>query len=262
MKTINIKLLVYMILSMGLYSCEKVIDVELNNSEPRITIEGSITPDLECRVKVSKSKNYYEENNYAFISGAIVVLTDSEGNTETLYQDTDGLYKTSVMKGVEGRSYNLSVEVEDKTYTATSTLPQLVPIIDIKMYHIPAFDRVLPCLVYLDPAGEVNYYRQKLYVNDKRMKSIYVTRDEDRDGKPIEQVMNFNTDDNNENDLEVGDKVFIELQTIDKGVYDFFETWSRITELQTNPISNIKGGALGYFSAYSFDTKEIIIEEW
>jgi len=51
------------------------------------------------------------------------------------------------------------------------------------------------------------------------------------------------------------------LQCIDKGAYTFFYTLSRIEDSKTNPTSNIKGGALGYFSASTVD-KMTITAEW
>jgi hypothetical protein len=52
------------------------------------------------------------------------------------------------------------------------------------------------------------------------------------------------------------DTIQMQLDAIDKPVYDYFNTLQQSTLSQTtaapaNPISNFSNGALGYFSAYS-----------
>ena len=59
----------------------------------------------------------------------------------------------------------------------------------------------------------------------------------------------------------IRDRIEVEFQCIDKGAYTFFYTLSRIEDSKTNPTSNIKGGALGYFSASTVD-KMTITAEW
>jgi hypothetical protein len=61
----------------------------------------------------------------------------------------------------------------------------------------------------------------------------------------------------------------VELQSIDKSVYNYFQTLESIsgnamqqTASPTNPISNFSNGALGYFSAYTFDRKKVIIKDF
>jgi hypothetical protein len=65
------------------------------------------------------------------------------------------------------------------------------------------------------------------------------------------------------------DTLIVELQSIDKATYDYFTTLESIsgnvmeqTASPANPISNFNNGALGYFSAYSFDRKIVIIKEY
>ena len=64
-----------------------------------------------------------------------------------------------------------------------------------------------------------------------------------------------------------GDTITIELLSIDKAAYDYFHTLSEIlssdqspTSLAPqNPLTNLSGGALGYFAAYTVDTRKIVI---
>src|SRR5690554_906724 len=93
-----------------LYSCEKEIDLDLNNSDPQIIIEGSITDAPgPYYVRISKSVNFDEPNSYPPVSGAYVTISDNEGNTDVLTEIEEGLYQTNTIVGAPGNTYNLSV---------------------------------------------------------------------------------------------------------------------------------------------------------
>ena len=48
-----------------------------------------------------------------------------------------------------------------------------------------------------------------------------------------------------------GDKLRVELRTIDQRAYDYLYSMQIMDNTSTNPIRNFTGGCLGYFSAYS-----------
>jgi hypothetical protein len=57
--------------------------------------------------------------------------------------------------------------------------------------------------------------------------------------------------------------VNIEMQCIDKNVYDYFFAIASVIQGQSatpaNPVNNISGGALGYFSACTVGRTSVII---
>jgi hypothetical protein len=67
--------------------------------------------------------------------------------------------------------------------------------------------------------------------------------------------------------VAVGDTITVQLLSIDKAAYDYFSTLRDIlssdraaTSLApANPNSNISNGSLGYFAAYTVDTRMIVI---
>lgn len=243
-----------------LTSCEKEIDIKLHSSEPRLVIEGRIAADSLATVSLTKTKDYGPNNDYPAVDGAVVTITDDAGNTETLKQDASGLYRATTIIGVQGRSYNLTVDVENKIYTSKSTMPYAVPIDSLFMYKMTSKIR-FPMVRVQDPAGIDNYYRYILYLNGKRMiREVYVASDEDRDGRKVDCILHFNSEDNNDDDLIKGDHVLVEMQCIDKGAHKFFETWRMMGQSLANPTSNITGGALGYFSAYTSEKIETIAD--
>ena len=259
MNTKYIKLAVRLFLfSFFLSSCEKEIHVNLHSSEPSIVIEGQIQLDSLAIVRITKSKDYNTDNTYNIINGAIVSVSNSSGNNEILNQNADGLYIAQTIKGVVGQTYYLSVKIDDKEYTSTSTLPTPVPIDTITMYNIPALNYPFPMVIFQDPPTEKNYYRCRYYVNGKR---ILIDDDlvdtKDRNGFEIERILPVYEDQNDDKEIAQGDKIKVELHSIDENVYKYFEALSNIENSLTNPATNINGGALGYFSAYAVDTMSI-----
>lgn len=242
-----------------LSACEKEIEVDLNSSSPKIVIEALVPLDSLATVKITQSQDYNNEGGFPPVSGAVVTLSDNAGNVEVLQQNINGIYRAKSIKGIERQTYSLSITVDGKNYTSVSTMPQLVKIDSLYMYYVPAIKMSYPMVQFKDIVGERNYYRTVLYVNNKRLRlGIDVTDDEDRDGIVIDFLQTYNKDDNNGEKIKQGDNVDVDLQCIDKGAYTYFESLGRIQSTLNNPTSNITGGALGYFSAFTSDKKSII----
>lgn len=248
-------------------SCEDIIDVELNSVEPELVIEGTIRMGSAAEVLITKTKDFDAPNNYPPIRDAVVVISDDEGNTETLLCNTDGRYVATTIFGVERTTYHLSVTYEDVEYTATSYMPPRVEIESLTVWKAPIMDYAVPQVHFMDPLGEENeYYRFTLYIND--VKPLLKDRLEDRilstefvDGTQIRQpiFISYVNSGRDDDPINQNDKVTVEMQCIDKGVYKFFETLYNIEEGLANPTSNIKGGALGYFGAYSYTSADIVM---
>ena len=60
-------------------SCQKVIDLKLNDADIKYVVEGIITdqPGV-CKVNLTQSKPFYENNQFPGISGATVTIKDND----------------------------------------------------------------------------------------------------------------------------------------------------------------------------------------
>lgn len=260
---IDTQLIIAVLLISALFvSCEKEIDVDLNSVPPQLVIEGIVAKDSLAKVKLTKTKDFGENNNYQPVAGANIQISDNAGNTDILTLNSAGWYSTKTLRGVEGRTYKLTVVYDNKTYTSTSKMPPVVKIDSVSMFDFPVIDYRLPRVHFKDPKGTVNdYYRAKLFINGKYIPTGNEAISTDRsDG--IEVVNLFFPDKKKLENEEIskGDKIRVELQSLDKGAYTFFYTLGNMEQSENNPTSNITGGALGYFSAYSLDSKEIIAD--
>lgn len=248
--------------SFGIISCEKEIDVDLNSVEPKIVIEGRIAKDSIAKISITKTKDFNTNNDFPPVFGAVVTISDDRGNSEVLDQNKDGLYISERIRGKENVTYYLNVKVEGEEYTSVSKMPELVEIDTITMYYIPTFGYSVPMVAFYDPAGVQNYYRNMLYLNRVRMDIGDETTDtKQRDGVYVERMLPvFDNEKEDSRKVEKGDTILVEMQSIDEGAFRFFETLSFMGASQTNPTTNIQGGALGYFSAYALDRKQIIAD--
>lgn len=263
MKIKNI--LFYISLFIVLTSCEEIVEIDLKTTDPKIVIDASISEDTECIVILTKTQAFQNNDFPEFIPGAVVSITDNLGNSEILKESSHqyGIYY-STMKGEVGRTYRLEVQAEENMYEATATIPPKVAIEDIYIFGVRIGKEYWysPCVVYHDPAHTSNYYNAVLSINDKQMQTVYLEDDEFRNGRKIRQILFYNKEDNDDESLKYGDMIGVELQTLDYGIYNFYKTLlSFATGRIANPITNIRGGALGCFKAYNTDYSNIIITE-
>lgn len=267
MKNINFVFLPVIILSMLLSSCQKVIDVKLNDSTPVIVIEGEITTVRgPYQVTITQSKNFDENNTFDGRADGVVTIRDlTSGTTEVLANRGGGAYQTTNLLGVLGHSYLLTVVLDKKTYTATSTIPAKAVRIDrlyAKRFSLDNSD-IFMVPQFKDPVGKGNYYRIRQWVNGTLIKGSYVRSDEAADGFTYDTQLYYGTGKDDGNVLiNEGDRMTAELQSVDKGVYDYFRTLNTTINQEaatpSNPLSNISGGALGVFNAcYSYKLTSI-----
>lgn len=250
-------------------SCEKVINIDLNNSDPRLVVEANVTNQAgPFTVCLKSSGNFYGTNIFPPVTNAIVTLSDNAGSSEVLQQLSDGIYQTLTINGIPGRTYKLSISYNGKEYVAVSSMPNPVPIdsVVIKTSTVGGGGRPsngFRVITYFkDPPGLGNYYRLLLSSNDTS--AINKTRfkilsDKLADGNEVS--ISYNTK------LLSSDSITLELESIDKPTYDFYSTLGDasgdgsffLSAPPANPVNNISNGGLGYFAAYSAVKNKYII---
>jgi len=243
---------------LGISSCEKVINVDLNDTEQKVVIEGAILRgDTVQRVRITKTQNFDESTSPPAVDNAVVTVVDNLGNAATFTSVGNGWYELSAYPGFEGRTYTLSAVVEGTTYSGSSTMPFFQPLADLVVEFYPFGADTLIGLVpaHFDQQGISNYYQFHVYVNGTRDKGVYIQDDQFTDGNLVVEPLFVS-------DLELGDTVRVDLFCIDKPIHTYFNQLgvnSSSSATPANPISNLNGGCLGYFSARTFDSRTIIV---
>jgi len=150
--------------------------------------------------------------------------------------------------------YSLRVNVEEQEFTASTYMPAPVSLDSLEVvFSEGLFGGEGTYNVFInfnDPAGILNYYKMNVTLNDTLLNDaseIMVTDDALVDGNHIYMPIFIR-------DFDLGDSVSIELQSIDKPTYKFYQTMATVASgsagspfsaTPANPESNIKGGALG-----------------
>jgi hypothetical protein len=257
---------VYFLAMMVLSSCTEEIDIDLNSSDPQIVIEGSVSTAGESLIKITESVNFDKSNDFPKVRNAFVEISDNLGNSEILLESSEGIYSTTSFGGVEGRTYSLNVQVDDKTLESVSKIPTQVSFDALIVTKVSGTgfpgakenDSLYQVRVqYNDPANEVNYYRFVEIVNNEIMNS-YVFNDRLNNGEYVTvPLLNFSRE------LLPGDVLQIEMQCIDELVYEYFNSFGNTqggSATPANPYTNIIGSELGYFNAHTSEVKRQIIE--
>ncbi|MCL8007492.1 DUF4249 domain-containing protein [Gelidibacter japonicus] len=242
-------------------SCEEIIELDLNNAEPKLVIEASInwvkgTSGNEQFVKLSLTAPYFD-STVPPATGATVVITDQYNVVYNFVEEgTSGIYKNTEFVPIINSTYSLRITYNDEVYTATETLKSVVPIDYVGQTLEGGFsgeDTELKAY-YTDPADEKNFYFFEFISDIPAIPTLAVYEDRYNNGN---QIFGYYS----EEDLDIGDQVTIRNHGISERFYNYmfillqqnsngggpFETHPTVVKgncvNQTNPINF----PLGYF---------------
>ena len=263
-------------------SCQKEIELDYRDIEPVVSIEGRVTNE-QVYVLITRTRSMNDSVKGRGIGGAVVTISSEDGTEQLVYDARDGYYRpASGMKGVPGRTYRLDVTLDGHQYAASSTMPRQSSIVSTQFIWQPLLDNGM--LMYemwaSDPEPDVrNYYwyrvdrrakdpkvRQKQgtdayrwssfddrgAINARIYRDIMCVNEEMMDGQDIE-------DDQLKSILFDGDTITLQLMTIDRAMFEYYQSLSVGQRMGANPISNISGGCLGYFAAGSVSHADTVI---
>lgn len=264
MNTKIIYIAVFFILILS--SCEKVIQVELNDSDRVYVVEGQITNFEELNyIKISKSDNFYETEDFELVSNATVTVTDDQGSVFVFTETQDGRYESSGFLAESYTSYDLSISIDGEEITAQTYMPGITAIDSIPYLEGSFFgsEGYNAFLYWTDPGDERNYYKYNNWVKGDKYQyftpdpAISITEDALFNG--IGTGIPLFT-----RQFELGDSIIVDLMEIDEPNYKYWFALSQVVSGQTaapgNPISNLSGDALGYFGAYNVSRDTIVIQ--
>ncbi|MBX2906073.1 MAG: DUF4249 domain-containing protein [Taibaiella sp.] len=247
-------------------SCEKVLTIKPDAAPTQPVVEAIITNHAgEALVVVSNTRTFEQTNDFEGISGAVVSITDDEGNITMFGETSTGYFESPMLQGIPGHTYTLSVSVNGQEFTAVSTMPSEVEPDSLfaRIDNTFGEERRLVNIVFQDPATEKNQYRFVQYRNGERIDDIFTRNDERTNGNKITLPLRYMAGD--EEQLQVGDNVTVDMQCISAEMYKYLYGLSTNTPggvqsaTPANPETNMRGGALGYFSAHTSTKKSLTI---
>jgi len=249
-------------------ACEEVIEIDLNSSTPKIVAEGLIEKDSVGWLKLSYTTNYFATENPTYINDATVVLTDKFGNSETFSNEGNGLYKGTVLKGVENNKYTIHVNGLSTDLNAVSELnpPVTIQSLAFSKQEIQrpgqSFSNYALTINFSDDQTTKNFYLLRFSVNNTIITNSYTCiTDENyaKNGNLEYTPWNLR--------LLANDNIIVSVYSIDEGVYTYLNQINDISSgmgswsTPYNAKSNFGSNALGYFKAWSYVSKSAIVQE-
>ena len=281
-------------LTLFMTSCQDVVEVDLSQDLKRIVVEGHITdkPNYRDTIKVSYNNEFYDETGVDHATNSTVIISDDQGNIDTLTEVKSGSFITSLSyRGVPGRSYSLNVFTADGNhYFSDPSFMEQVPEIDsiyireTNDYYkelgwpeaIWGDNRYQIHIDFLDNETIGNVYGWNVWKNDTNYTDknrLFLARDDffgqDPAGEYWENLITFDYD------LIEGDSVYIEQITVSLEEFDFRTTLSNSESSSafeaffgTTPApveSNIHNAnnenelEIGFFGAHSVVSASVVI---
>lgn len=278
-----------------LLACEKDINPQVEKQVPKLVVDAQIENGQTPVVVLSNSIDYFSTIDtsilYAsYVHGAKVTITNgsrtsvlkeyniNSGGIRVYFYSTD-IFSGGYLTGATGQAYKLTVETEGKVYTSTTTIPVPLKTLDSiwwkKVPNRPDTGSQVVLMGHVtDPPGLGNYIRYFTKVNRGDYQAGYISVYDDQivDGKNYDIQIDRGFDKTDELDADnygffkKGDTVTIKFSNIDKGSFDFWQTWEYSFRSVGNPfsspgvvISNISNDALGAFCGYASLYKTLII---
>jgi hypothetical protein len=253
-----------------LSACEEAVDWQLKRGDlPPLVVEGWLTNELKRqRIKLSKPKTSL--NGVQFnVSGAQVTVFDGDTAIQFIEEpEGSGIYLSDTLQAVVGKEYQLRIDYNDEVFTAETSMVPVSPLLPLNFipneesqdfFYIkevasdqPAMEELLLdwSSIFEEEPGPENTARLFFYVLEAsdvnqlfppRSERVYFPR-----GTRVQRI---------KYSLNVEQQDFIRSLLMETnwrgGVFDV---------QKNNVITNISGGAVGFFAASSVIKETVIVE--
>jgi len=190
MKLKNITYLFF--LSLFIFNCQEVIEVEVPNAPPKLVIDASLnwfdgTSGNFQTIKLTQSAPFFN-NQIPPAIGATVFVKD-QSNTVYNFIDTSntGIYTCTTFNPIPNQSYTLNITYNGEVYVGTETMTSVTPIDFIQQKNDGGFsgDEIEIKAFYTDPANQENFYFFEFQEQFETNPNLQVYDDEFTDGNQI-----------------------------------------------------------------------------
>ncbi|WP_036385660.1 DUF4249 domain-containing protein [Muricauda sp. MAR_2010_75] len=227
-------------------SCTDVIEVDVPEAPPRLTIEASLdwergTSGSDQTILLSTSTPYFAEQKIAPVLGASVRVTNEDSGAEFVFEDqNNGEYTTSSFIPVIGNTYALEVIYNEERYTAKETLVPVSDIVDVYQSTEDGEDEdaLEVNVTFQDPEGIENYYFLRFKSEANLFPELYYIKDEFIDGNEFTIYYEKLADeDDGITEFQPGETVAIAFYGISKQYHDYLRLLVEQYENAGNPFS-------------------------
>ncbi len=182
MKEKNKQLLILVSLLGALWSCEKEIPYEGDDSESLLVLNQVIEKDSTFSIGIERSRFLLESftTNTALDDALVTLNNTTTGASETLVAGSNGRYDFA-MVAEEGHSYEVTASHNDyPTVTGSDVIPSTISLIsvDTNSFNNENFERIMEAkFKWNDPQGK-NYYMLTVQSNQSFPQRLYLGSDD------------------------------------------------------------------------------------
>ncbi|SKB41132.1 protein of unknown function [Salegentibacter holothuriorum] len=216
----NSSYLFILFLTLSLASCEEVIDLDLEESEPRLVIDASIiwylnTEGNQQQITLSNTTGFYEDEIEPVTEAQVTIQADN-GEEFIFEHKEQGIYTNNNFKPSLEENYTLKISYQEEIYTASSSFVPVPGIDFIEQNDEGGFTRedleIEP--FFTDPEGEENFYLFTFRDFSISKLSLEIYEDEFTDGNQVSATYS-------DEDLASGDEVFVTMEGISEAFYNY-----------------------------------------
>ncbi len=263
-----------LVLVFTLFSCEKTVYIDLDETEPRLVVDAVIrwqkdTDGAQQLIKLSLTNDFYT-NDVLAAKNAIVTITDGSGQVFDFVEvdDTEDYVCTTFVPQAN-EVYTLEVTYEGEVYTATNTLLTTPDITYVNQETLDNFgeETIQVKYYFQDDATTDDFYLLGVVNPNKILPEFGILDDEFSQG---EELFGFYASD----ETEPGITLYLTVQSITPGFYDYMNKLIPISASSGNPFATppatLRGNivnatneanyALGYFHLAEIDVMEYVVE--
>lgn len=269
------KNIIYLLVVVLFASCEDVVNVDLDTSNPKLVIDANIlwqkgTLGNEQTIKLSTTTDYYS-NAIPAVSGAIVYVTNSSNTVFNFIEvPNTGNYVCNNFVPVINETYTLTVQYDGITYNATEKLLATPTIDSVEQTTVQSIggDLIQVKFFFQDNGAENNYYLGQIKNANNAIPEMGAFDDEFFQGN---QMFGFYADP----ELEPGDLINFKLQGVSLRYFNYMNKLINIAgssggnpfatppaTLRGNIVNqnNVDNFPLGFFHLSEIDSRDHTIE--
>ncbi|MDP5171496.1 MAG: DUF4249 domain-containing protein [Bacteroidia bacterium] len=247
----------------SLSACTEIIQIELNDSEPRYVMEANLSAENQrMELRIALSGSFTDAGTYDVVSNATVTLSDDEGRNWALLETSPGQYTRDSIHTQAGMMYQVKVLIGGESFFATSVMPEAVLVDSVAFQYIsnPNIGTGWsPIIYYQSLSGEAPSLQ------------VHISGPS---GGPQRSFLSFDnvTTESQSRILQAsypkGMQLQLRIDALDRSAYDYLQSVAELvgegigptSAAPTNPDPMWTGGALGYFSAHTSSEISVVVE--